>query len=853
VAEYQIASDSFVKGSDAQIAATYQLGIAQKRLAVLTGETSVATGAFAGKSKTAERDLGKTTRGLLAGSGAAASLGRSLAFASTGFIAFAAGATLIRGSIKAAQDEVVAQKQVAQQLRTSGKSWAQYGTQISAALLKESHLAGFTKSELLTAFGFLVRIGGNVQKSLKLTGLAADIARARTISLQSASLALAKALGGSATALRRLGIIVPKHVTTTQALAFVTQKFAGQALAGTTATEKFHATLVDTGAVIGRDLLPAFNRLLTNISNWLAKMNETGRLQRDINDVTKITGKLFHALGVVIGQVDKVTGSFANTLKILLGVYGVSKIAAVSNSVKGLASSWGLVAKAATDAAAAETAAVTEGGAAAGASKVILPAGVKGIGASAAAGAAAGGRFGRFARILPRAGEGGPVAIAAILLLTDVKVTSNAKRELFDLIHLNVRDGLKSGLSAGLAAAKRLEFITAHDIVSPFGGVLNIDAFKALVTGAKNQTPAPRLIGPINQFGAGGIPSAFQSGFPLTPRAGGGAGGAGGKQPIIQWAQFQLRIADQIAQAQASLTKTTTDDVAAAKAIIAHIKRVIASGHLHGGALVAAIQAEAGAISTIQSAAQAAAQKAQAAAAKALAAASTFNVPEALQLADAKLQAFGKSETAVLHQIIAAAEKAIRSGKKNTQGLIAAYNAIASARQQLASGSNLFTIPAKLTLALAKEQALGLPTTATLQAMKKAILKYLHSAKRSIAQQTDAYNQLASINQQIGQGITSALGGFKQASTKALTKGLGLTPAQRRALRARLSQLGPGGTIPGTGVGAAGFIIGTDGRPLVVHTHINIDGKRVADNTTRHQHRHRRRNPSQRRGPNAGG
>jgi hypothetical protein len=34
---------------------------------------------------------------------------------------------------------------------------------------------------------------------------------------------------------------------------------------------------------------------------------------------------------------------------------------------------------------------------------------------------------------------------------------------------------------------------------------------------------------------------------------------------------------------------------------------------------------------------------------------------------------------------------------------------------------------------------------------------------------------------------------------------------------------------------------------------VNIDGKRVANNVTRHQQRHRRRNPHQRRGPNAGG
>jgi aerobic-type carbon monoxide dehydrogenase small subunit (CoxS/CutS family) len=856
VAEFQLASDSFVKGSDAQIAAAYQLGIAQKRLAVLTGETAVESAAFSSRAKTTERDFGKTTRGILAGSGAFTSLGRSLAFASGGFLLFASGAAAIRGSIKAAQAEVVAQKQVARQLQTSGKSWQQYGTQIDAALLKESHLAGFTKADLLTAFGFLVRIGGNVSKSLKLTGLAADIARARTISLSSASLALAKALGGSATALRRLGIIVPKHVTTTQALAFVTAKFAGQAQAGTTATEKFRATLTDAGSTIGRSLLPAVNRLATSLSNWLAKMNESGRLQKDINEITLVSGKLFHALGVVIGQVDKVTGSFANTLKILLGVYGVSKIVAVSTAVKGLATSWGLVAKSAGEAAAAETAALGAGGAggaAAGASRqfAVNSAGVATQFTAAGEGAAAGGLASRLRGLAPKAGELAPLTIPAILLLTDTKVTANAKKELHDFIHGSVGDGLKSGLSAGLAAAKRLGFITANNIISPVGGVLPIAGLKAFFAG--RPSAAPPLIGPINQFGAGGIPSAFQSGFPLTPGRGGGRGG-GAAQPVTQWATFQLRIADQVAQAQASLTKTTADDVAAAKRIIAHIKQVIAAGHLKGAALVTAIQAEAGAVSTIQSIAQAAAAKRQAAAAKALAAASSYNVPAALQLAQAKLQAFGKDQTQILHEIIASAEKAIKSGHKNTQGLIAAYNAISAARSQLAQNTiQDFQTSARLTLDLAREQAFGLSTTATLEKMKKAILKWLHSAKRTIAQQTDAYNQLAAINSQLGQTVGQALGGFRQASTRALTAGLGLTDAQRRALRARLSQLGPGGTIPGSGVGAAGFVIGTDGRPLIVHTHVNIDGKRVANNVTRHQQRHRRRNPHQRRGPNAGG
>jgi hypothetical protein len=315
-----------------------------------------------------------------------------------------------------------------------------------------------------------------------------------------------------------------------------------------------------------------------------------------------------------------------------------------------------------------------------------------------------------------------------------------------------------------------------------------------------------------------------------------------------------LTIAENVAQAQAALTKSTTDDVAAAKQIIARIKRIIAAGHLHGDALVQALQAEAGAIGTIQSAAAAASAKRQAAAAKAQAAASTFQLPAALQVAQARLQAYGGDQTKLLHEVIAVAQKAIKSGKKNWQGVIAALNVIGSARQQLATQTvQNFQASAKLTLAIAKDQALGRSQTQDLLKLRKAILHFIATHKKNIAAVTDAYNQLYAVNQQLGQTAASALGGFKQASTRALTKGLGLTDAQRRALRARLSQLGPGGTIPGSGVGAAGFIIGTDGRPLIVHTHVNIDGKRVANNVTRHQQRHRRRNPHQRRGPNAGG
>jgi hypothetical protein len=93
-----------------------------------------------------------------------------------------------------------------------------------------------------------------------------------------------------------------------------------------------------------------------------------------------------------------------------------------------------------------------------------------------------------------------------------------------------------------------------------------------------------------------------------------------------------------------------------------------------------------------------------------------------------------------------------------------------------------------------------------------------------------------------------------------------------------LSQRGPGGTTPGSGVGAGGFIIGPDGRPIQVHAHrrpshgqdtrggdgaprklqatfnirVYLDGRDVTRSVTIRQQKTRDSNPAQRRGPHAG-
>jgi len=74
--------------------------------------------------------------------------------------------------------------------------------------------------------------------------------------------------------------------------------------------------------------------------------------------------------------------------------------------------------------------------------------------------------------------------------------------------------------------------------------------------------------------------------------------------------------------------------------------------------------------------------------------------------------------------------------------------------------------------------------------------------------------------------------------------GLGLTPDQERQVRARLSNFNS------AGVALAGAQVpGASGGEFVVHTTVNLDGQKVASNTTKHQQKSRRRNPQQKRGP----
>jgi hypothetical protein len=287
----------------------------------LVGDDASLQRAFGRTSRGAtkmEKDVTRAGRGLLSGSGAARSFGRSLAFASGGFLAFSGASAFLRTSIDAAKEAQVAQKQLAQQLHNSGKSYADYREQITSTVDSLSALAGIQNDELLGGLTTILRTTPDVNKALRDLATAADLARAKHISLGAAATVIAKTEAGNTTLLRRQGFQIAKNATAEQALATLRRVVAGQARAGTTDQERFGAVLHRTEEEIGLGLLPTLNVYLRRGTRWLQQMNEQKRLQ---GDVAHAAHDFASAVGFIAGAVqtvDRVTGSFSNTLKILL-------------------------------------------------------------------------------------------------------------------------------------------------------------------------------------------------------------------------------------------------------------------------------------------------------------------------------------------------------------------------------------------------------------------------------------------------------------------------------------------------------------------------------------------------------
>jgi hypothetical protein len=308
----------------------------------LVVDASAAERGFAKTSHAArkfDKDLQHSVRGVISGSGAFEHLGRSLAFASGGFLAAKGITDVLTESIDAAREAGVTQKSLSAQLKVAGTSFGQWKDKIEAADLSLARF-GFNSDDAEQSMITLVRATGNAGKALSLQGVVANIARAKNIALAKAALIVGKALSGQTTALRRA---VPGLSATAKGMDLVRAagaKLHGQAGANTTVVQRFNATLHDSEVIIGNGLLPTVNAYLGKLTAWLQKMNRTGRLQRDVNGAVRVAAGLFSTLKSIVvplahafQTLARGVGGTANALKLLIGLAVASKLSGLSLSI----------------------------------------------------------------------------------------------------------------------------------------------------------------------------------------------------------------------------------------------------------------------------------------------------------------------------------------------------------------------------------------------------------------------------------------------------------------------------------------------------------------------------------------
>lgn len=211
--------------------------------------------------------------------GALTSLGDSLdktsvkskSFASTlsavgGVEALAVGAALLvvgTSAVKAAGDFDTAQAQLQAAIKDTGSSFDTWQGQIQSVNDKMEHL-GYTNAQTEQSMSKLVEGTGNVTKATQLMGLAADISRARNLSLDDSVALLVKTNAGFyATLHRTLGVTteqIKSFHDTGDALDFLANKFGGQAQAHAETfngkLEVLKATATDLEKGIGNGLIP---------------------------------------------------------------------------------------------------------------------------------------------------------------------------------------------------------------------------------------------------------------------------------------------------------------------------------------------------------------------------------------------------------------------------------------------------------------------------------------------------------------------------------------------------------------------------------------------------------------------
>jgi hypothetical protein len=231
-----------------------------------------------------------------------------------------------------------AQAKLDTQLKAVGISYKDHSKQIEDVLEKTSAYSGFLDKDLEGALSNIVRSTGNLGKSLKLLGLATDIARTKNIGVADAGALIGKVYAGNTRVLKSLGLQLDpvtkaqdklkastKHATDEQkraavaedkrataqkAIALLQGKLSGQAEAygKTTAgsLDKMKAAVDRLEIRLGNALAPTIQKVATAVAKFVTQMQTGkgagGRFARSMDNLWQSIKPVLQRPGAAAGR-----------------------------------------------------------------------------------------------------------------------------------------------------------------------------------------------------------------------------------------------------------------------------------------------------------------------------------------------------------------------------------------------------------------------------------------------------------------------------------------------------------------------------------------------------------------------
>lgn len=378
----------------------------------------------------------------------------------------AVGATAAIGGLAIAGKQVVdaaieaekTQAKLNAQLKASGISAAQYGAQIESVIQKQSLMSGLDDEDLTESFINLVRVTGDVNKSLDLNVIAMDFARAKNMEVAKAGELVGKVAGGNVGILSRYGITVEKGASATEALGMLQEKFAGQAEAYGKTTggsiDRASVAFENLQETVGEAAAPAIEKIATKTADFVNEMQtgtgQGGRFVRTLKDIWQEAKPIVTWIGRAIKNVAEFTAEHPNVGRLALAIAGVG------TAVKGLKF---------VSAATGFTDLVKAGRGAARTLKRVLARGGEEAGAAAASNAASGfnAKGGKFSAAGRRAGSligrGAVVGVAVGAGIAATEFMDAFVDKIRDKLGEKVAAAVQQAMPGGIVAKKGRDFL----------------------------------------------------------------------------------------------------------------------------------------------------------------------------------------------------------------------------------------------------------------------------------------------------------------------------------------------------------------------------------------------------------